>query len=915
MARRARRTVLLVILLGGELPAEGPLSPEASLEALQLEPGLRVELAAAEPDVMDPVALAFDERGRLFVVEGRGYPTDEGRGVVALLEDPDGDGRFTRRSVFAEGLRFPNGVLPWKGGLFVTDSPELLYLEDRDGDGRADTRQVVLTGFATDRSSQLRVNDPTPGLDGWIYLAGGLSGGSVTSPRLPEHPAVDLKRADLRFHPDTGAFEAIDGKSQFGISFDDFGRRFICMNRIQAQHVVMESRHLRRNPHLAFSDTVQNLPEERVDDLLRGHNAAARIYPISDNLTTADSHAGTFSAACAVTVWRGGSLPERFDGQVFSCDPTGNLVHRDELVPRGATFVARRSREPREFLASPDNWFRPVFLGSGPDGALYVCDMYRKTIEHPKYLPEEVRKRTDFASGRDRGRIYRVIGRSAAQTRPPSDPALGDRAIERLVESLGSGDAWTRDTAFRLLLARLDRLDAAALRRLALAGQPAPAQAMALGLLDRLGALRSSDLEKALASPSPGVREVALRLAETRLEGSPALAPSVLARAGDPDARVRFQSALALGRIATPEAARALETIARRGGSDRWTRAAVISSAAGREVELLGRLLEKPPSSAERGLLDFLGELARTAARAAPGETGGLLRRAFDAQPADDAAWPFALLNGLARGGLLRGDKAPRPRRYLDELAARAARWATAPERPLELRLDAVEFLGHAGPGGHVDTLVSLIQPASPRALQIAAVRALRRAAPGSLAETFPPERWTSCAAPVREAILETFLPRREHALAFLGALESGDVPLSGVSPAARQRLVKHAEADIRKRAARHFSAAGGDRQKVFEELKAVLSLEGDPRKGRVVFRELCSTCHRLDREGVNVGPDLFANRRQTKETILLHVVVPNHEVTPGFEAHVVTMRTGEVLAGLLTSETPTSITLRGSGG
>ena len=228
-------------------------------------------------------------------------------------------------------------------------------------------------------------------------------------PAAPDRPAVVLHRTDFRFRPDRDSWEAADGGSQFGLTFDDFGRRFICYNRVQVQHVVIASRTLRRNPYLAFSETVQDCPADLVPEPLKGHGAAARLFPISRNVTTADSHAGTFTAACGVTVFRGTGLPEAYRGGVFSCDPTGNLVHFDRLEPRGATFSARRAREGVEFLASRDNWFRPVFLAQGPDGALYVCDMYRKTIEHPDYLPDEVRKRTDFESGKTMGRIWRVI--------------------------------------------------------------------------------------------------------------------------------------------------------------------------------------------------------------------------------------------------------------------------------------------------------------------------------------------------------------------------------------------------------------------------------------------------------------------------------------------------------------------------
>ncbi|HEV7868640.1 MAG TPA: PVC-type heme-binding CxxCH protein, partial [Chthoniobacteraceae bacterium] len=444
---------------------DSPLPPADALKSFELAPELEIELVTAEPLTASPCAMSFDERGRLFVAENRGYPIgpkpgEPSVGIIAMLEDENGDGRMDRRTVFADGLTFPNGVMPWRGGLFVTCAPDLLFLKDTDGDGRADERQVVLTGFDTKGSTQLRVNAPMLGPDGWIWLASGLSGGRITNPAHPEFGALDLK-TDLRFEPHTGRFEAVDGRSQYGHSFDDFGRRFICMNRVQVQHVVLSSRDLRRNPHLAFSETVQDCPELIPNRLMRSTGGAARLYPISANVTTADSHAGTFSAACAVTIWRGGALPAPFNGAAFSCDPTGNLVHVDRLVPKGATFSAEPLIEGREFLASRDDWFRPVFLASGPDGALYVCDMYRQVIEHPDYLPEEVRKRTKFESGKDLGRIWRIRAKNAP-SRPPRRNVFDDD--RELAAQLASGSGWERDTALRVLAeeSRVDR--AAALR-------------------------------------------------------------------------------------------------------------------------------------------------------------------------------------------------------------------------------------------------------------------------------------------------------------------------------------------------------------------------------------------------------------------------------------------------------------------
>jgi putative membrane-bound dehydrogenase-like protein len=438
---------------------DGPLTPEEAPRSFRIEPGVRLELVAAEPLIASPVALTFDGSGRLYVVENRGYPTGPGEGQppagrIARLEDTDGDGRMDRRTEFADGLTFPNGLMPWQDGLIVTCAPDVLLLRDGDGDGKADERRVLFTGFATTGSTQLRVSHPTLAIDNWVYLTSGLTGGNVVSPAAPDRPAVALGRTDFRFRPDGDAWEAADGGSQFGMTFDDFGRRFICYNRVQVQHVVISSKALRRNPHLASSETVQNCPAETVAEPLRGHGAAARLFPISRNITTADSHAGTFTAACAVTVYRGTGLPETFRGGAFSCDPTGNLVHFDRLVPRGVTFSASPARDGVEFLASSDSWFRPVFLAHGPEGALYVCDMYRKTIEHPDYLPVEIRKHTDFEGGKGMGRIWRVVRDDlpAERARDLRRVDLAAAPTPRLCEVLRDRDGWRRDTAHRLLL-------------------------------------------------------------------------------------------------------------------------------------------------------------------------------------------------------------------------------------------------------------------------------------------------------------------------------------------------------------------------------------------------------------------------------------------------------------------------------
>ena len=250
---------------------------------------MRVKLVAAEPLVECRAPSPSMNAGSFFVAENRGYPnTRTAAGRIALLTDTDGDGRMDQRTTFADGLTFPNGVMPWRGGVIVTCAPDVLFLRDTDGDGRADERRVLLTGFDTKGSTQLRVNCPTLGPDGWIYLAAGLSGGSIACPEHSERPALKMT-SDVRFHPDTLEVQNVDGRAQYGMAFDDYGRRFICMNRVPVQQVVLSSKWLARNPHVTFSDLVRDCSERTVKTDLRGGGDGVRLFPISRNITTADS--------------------------------------------------------------------------------------------------------------------------------------------------------------------------------------------------------------------------------------------------------------------------------------------------------------------------------------------------------------------------------------------------------------------------------------------------------------------------------------------------------------------------------------------------------------------------------------------------------------------------------------------------
>ncbi|MEX0978720.1 MAG: PVC-type heme-binding CxxCH protein, partial [Pirellulales bacterium] len=403
---RALALVLCACCAGplGAAEIKSPLSPQESLGHFQLDEGLKIELAACEPEVVDPIAIRFDEDGRMWVVEMRDYPHGplEGKpplSKIRVLTDADGDGRFETSRIFAEELLFPTGLLPWQGGLIVTLAGEVVYLKDSDGDGRADVRETWFRGFATE-NPQLRANHPRFALDHRIYIANGLRGGEIIDPRRDGAKPLSISGRDFSFDPRSGSSEAVSGNGQFGLTFDDFGNRFVCNNREPLDHVVLENNFLARNPLLAVPGVIATVAAA---------GEASRVFPLTSAWTTSNLHAGQFTAACGVTIYRADALGDEYRGNALICEPTGSLVHREVLSPSGVTFVSKRAHQEKEFLASPDPWFRPVNLEVGPDGALYVVDMYLAVIEHPQFMPSELQQRPDLRLGDDRGRIYRIV--------------------------------------------------------------------------------------------------------------------------------------------------------------------------------------------------------------------------------------------------------------------------------------------------------------------------------------------------------------------------------------------------------------------------------------------------------------------------------------------------------------------------
>ncbi len=981
------------IVLGSDIqPAADaplPVPPQESLKRFKLAPGFRIELVASEPMLADPVGMAFDERGRLFVCEIYGYNLEghydvmelnktgeldrevrrilapkeildraehESHGRVKLLEDVDGDGQMDRMTPWATNLPPCYGLVPARAGVIVLCAPDIVYLADRDGDGRPDVRETLFTGFGVGEM-WTRISNPQWGLDNWIYAANGAdSGGTIRGPHLA-HP-VPLGNTCFRFKADGTALEPVSGSTGgFGLALSDEDDRFLISNQQHALHVApLAHRYLARNPYFAAPSLVNNI-------CAYGH--PARVFPNAPPdpwrlkrsqqpewvkfYGAAEADMGLVTAACAPHIYRGGQFPPAYQGAHFSCECAYNLVHLCHLERHGARYRAIRAIENAEFLTSSEQWFRPVNLAGGPDGALYIVDMYREIIEDYSAIPRYLQQQYGLIAGWDRGRIWRVVYGPRDNSGAPRPRAQGwdlDRLDEPgvLVKELSNSNAWCRQTAQRLLIERAEVSVAPELERLVELGPEPRGRWHALHTLEGLNALRPGVLLAALADADPGVRRHALELSEPWLDHAPALLAKVLAMTQDPDPRVRIQLGFTLGETRDAGRLDALAALAHRFGGDPWVSTAIVSSVPDAAEPLLQTLVNKYRLNEEAqavatSLVGVIGarrqppEISRVLHVVASYggdaaelfQTGGLaaLVEAMKhreaprlTDPAAVAALgrllasPFAAVrqSSLLLAGTLGSAQAPE---FL-ALFEQACETATNAGLPVAERLAAIAPLAGAPFAVLQRMATNLLTASQPLELQLAAVNAIAGSDdPGVVALLFA--GWPGYSPRLQTAVLEVVFKRQERIKTLLTAIRQDQVPRFGLDPLRLDQLRANPDAEIRQLAEPILTrlATEVDLKGVMARYQPALSLPRDPARGKSVFLANCSACHLLEGVGKSTGPELIAaTKGRADETILLDILQPSALITVGYRTYTVVTKDGHNLSGILAAENATSVTL-----
>jgi putative membrane-bound dehydrogenase-like protein len=919
-----------------ELPRIASKTPEESIKAAKVKPGFHLEVVASEPLIRSPMGMDFDEFGRAFVVELPEYnqyasPKSHGKGAIKLLEDTDGDGRFDKSTVYVDELNYPTGVACWDGGILVGAAPDLIYCKDTDGDGKADIRKVLFTGFGMDKAGEGMLNSFRWRIDNRIHIPCGLDGGEI-APAVKEGAAqagkdvkpINVRGQHLLLEPRGMTLEATSGGGQHGMSIDDWNRyNFVCGNSEPVHLVMYDGRYLARNPYLQAPAAAINIaPEGKYTKLMRVSGVepwrvlrtrlrSKGIIPGSDEGGAAS---GFFTGATGITVYRGDAWPAEYRGNVFVGEVANNLVYRAKLERNGVGLAAHRADTEAEFLASADNWFRPVQFANAPDGNLYVIDMYRELIEGAAFLAPQILKHMDPSAGSDKGRIYRIAPDGYTFKKLPR---LGDFATVDLVPLLEHANAWHRDTATRLIYTRQDRAAVAPLNQLATTSKVPLARALSLHSLKGLGALDPSLVVRGLKDEDAHVRVQALRLSEAILD-NPEVRETVLALAGGEPLGIRYQTAFTLGGLNGDAATKALAGIAVKDGADPWMQLAVLSSIGSRRGEFLAALLAQKEARTQPHIKTMLNAVAVQigAANSKP-ELAEMVRQ-IDALASDPSGKPLAeeLVRNLvsrqpAAKEMLAGATGGQAGTILAGLVKEAQALATDDAKPADQRAAAVRTLA-SGTFGELESLFAdLLQSKQPPPVQAACIETLARFDTPEVPKLLL-AAWPSQTPAARVSAIETLFSRPAWITAFLDAIEKKKVARSDIDPARIALLQKHTDEAIRERAVKLFAGAGlARRQDVVDSYQKALELKGDVEKGRMHFRKTCAACHKLEGVGESIGADLNAIRDRGTAAVMLNILDPNREVKPQFLAYIVVLDSGRSVTGMISAENANSLTIR----
>jgi putative membrane-bound dehydrogenase-like protein len=926
--RVAFSSLLFVVLAGtlvaqeftikpGDLPRV-PFTPaEKGPLTFSVRPGFHVELMASEPNVVSPVAMAFDENGKLYVVEMIDYSErrDEKLSRIRVLETTKGDGHYDKATVFVDHLPWATAVTCWDGGIFVLASPDLLYFKDTKGDGHADVHALIATGFGT-LSEKLNVqglpNYLQWGPDQRIQGAGSSNPSRLTSFAHREDPPIELHAQDFSFDPRDLHLRAEIGGGQYGFGYDNAGRKFTCSNSRYIIQDLYSMRDVRPGVSLppASVDIGVDGPQAEIyrtspDEPWRVIRTAWRASTMKGPMEGGGRVSGYFSGATGLIIYRGDAYPSDFVGDAFVADCGANIIHRAKVHGESLLTSERAPDEQKiEFAASRDNWCRPVFLTNAPDGCVWFVDMYRETIEHPWSLPEPLKSHLDLNSGNDRGRLYRLVPDGA---QPRAFPKLGNLSSQELVALLAHPNGWHRDTAARLLHQRQDHSVVPVLRELAAKSTSPLGRLTALRVLAGDGDVQDDDVAHALADADPQVRVQGIHTAAAHFGNKPLPATvntALHALTTDRSGFVRYELAWALGTLQVQDKAALILQLAQSDAGDLWPRTALLAAGRDQAGELFQACTR--PEGAKIAPA-FARELAvAIGVRHQPSDVDAVIAHALASpQPTD---WLSPLAEGLSRAGssLAKADTGKKLQPLVSAAEDRIRKNA-------DVNTADFTILGVTGAPGVVDVVAASLGNNLPAPLFSSALEALGRLNPPTLGKILT-DAWPKIPKEAHNAAVRLWRARPQQLPALFDAVEKKVVAKTDLTPEDLAALRESRTESIRDRAIALFGPSPS-RDKVVAAYQSALSMKGDPAKGHLTFTARCTVCHRFHGEGNLVGPELDASAAAGREKLMGNILDPSREITAGFAMATVETKGGERIAGVVASETDAGVALKIPGG
>lgn len=919
-----------------------PLSPEQAAAAFEVPDDLEIQLVLSEPEITQPLFMTWDSKGRMWVMEYRQYPEVAGvkmlsrdvflrsvydkapeppphgaKGLdrISIHEDVDGDGVYDKHKTFVDGLNIASSFAIGRGGVFVTNPPYLLFYPDQDGDDIPDgDPEVLLEGFGLEDSHSV-INSLRFGPDGWLYgCQGSTVTGRVKRPGSAEAPIQTMGQQIWRYHPESRHFEvfAEGGGNTFGCEIDSKGNVFSGHNGGDTRgfHYVQGGYYQKgfgKHGPLSNPYAFGYFPSIKHD----------RVPRFTHNFV----------------IYEEGVLPDQYEGRLFGIEPLQGQVVMSDIRPFQSSF---ETEDISRVVKANDQWFRPVDIKAGPDGSIYIADMYEQRIDHSSHYAGRI--------DRDSGRIYRLRKKSESNSAADQNRKVDFAKLPTLtlVEKLRSENRANRQTIIRIMG---DRKDPSVI--------PVLVQSITEGngqvALESLWALHASGgLTPELAADLLHHQDSYVRAWTVRFLGDSNVSSNdvgnqlALLAADEPTILVRKQLASSARRLPTEIALPiirnllqydedssdihqplllwwALESKASTGqqhildvvfaDADTWQRQLV-------REHLVERLIKRYALAGTREQLIAAAKLLEASPDT---RTTKLLLKGFEDAYAGRSlsGIPNELVNALARTG--GGSLSLRLRQGNEAAITEAMNALSNSSVPLPKRAEYIEILGQLKQPEHVDFLLNLAFRDSNKVLQKEAFAALQSTSDVRIGNAVI-QRFVDLQDEVREAAETLLCSRPEWSHALLVAVDQGKMKPSDLSEAALKKMLLHDSEPIQTLVRKHWGQISGasseDMKRRISELATVLQAgSGNPKKGKPLFMKNCGQCHLLFGEGGEIGPDLTSFKRDNTDRMLANIVNPSLEIREGFESHVIVTEDGRVVSGLLVDKDNQVAILRGVNG